>query len=280
MSAAAWAAGSAVARPWRGRRRRWRRPGKEEEKRKERRRRRGAPASRPQQLVRLRYFQRQAEGAEVGSARPESLNWEEKEKEAGKMPLARAGRTAAPRPRCCNPRRLLFRPLGLHHANSRESEAHPLRPSGCGPRVPHVLDTFAAPDYTPRVRWGHQAHRGLSTGLVGCGRARRVASQRSGKKWASAPGCQGSAVRHGIATGILPTVSQCRAKHDERIWSQRVETFVFPQKKYSGPPKISLSFRPIQHQGNRQISTENTKVYNYALSSLSKLRVFKQLRRG
>ncbi|XP_019518767.1 PREDICTED: uncharacterized protein LOC109393720 isoform X3 [Hipposideros armiger] len=193
MSAAAWAAGSAVARPWRGRRRRWRRPGKEEEKRKERRRRRGAPASRPQQLVRLRYFQRQAEGAEVGSARPESLNWEEKEKEAGKMPLARAGRTAAPRPRCCNPRRLLFRPLGLHHANSRESEAHPLRPSGCGPRVPHVLDTFAAPDYTPRVRWGHQAHRGLSTGLVGCGRARRVASQRSGKKWASAPGCQGSA---------------------------------------------------------------------------------------
>ncbi|KAM5284393.1 uncharacterized protein RBU33_024617 isoform 1-T1 [Hipposideros larvatus] len=65
-----------------------------------------------------------------------------------------------------------------------------------------------------------------------------------------------------------------------RIWSQRVETFVFPQEKYSGPPKISLSFRPIQHQGNRQTSTENTKVYNYALSSLSKLRVFKQLRRG
>lgn len=130
-----------------------------------RRRRRGAPARRPQQLVRLRYFQRQAEGAEVGSARPESLRGEEKGEEAGQRPQARAARTAALRPRCCNPRRRVLRPRGPHPANSRESNAHPLRPSGCGHGVPPVPDTFAAPGHAPRVRRGHQPGRGLPARL-------------------------------------------------------------------------------------------------------------------
>lgn len=184
-----------------------------EEEAKRKARRRGAPARRPQQLVRLRYFQRQAEGAEVGSARPESLSGEEKGKEAGQRPLARAGRTAAPRPRCCNPRRRLLGPPGSPRSRELSRELRtPAPPLGLRPPGPSGSGHLCSPGPRPASPPGPPGRwRPVSAGLVGCGRARPVASQRSGKKRASAPRWQGPAGRRGIATGIRPAVRAGRS---------------------------------------------------------------------
>lgn len=162
MSAAAWAAGAAVTRPRGGRRRRWRRPGK-----KRQRERRGGGGER--RLVgRSNLF-----GFATSSGRRRGRKWEalglnhsvgrRRERRRGKGRWLepggqpRRGRGAATLAAASSDPRGPPAP-----ANSRESDAHPLRPSGCGPRVPPVLDTFAAPDHAPRVRRGRQAGGGLS----------------------------------------------------------------------------------------------------------------------
>lgn len=142
----------------------------------------------------------------MGSARLESLNGRGRKRRRGKG-RSLALENSRPRPPWSNPSPPpLQTPLPPPRELSRERLA-PTPALRLRPPDPRVLDTLAAPDHAPRVGCSHQGNRGLSTGLVSRGRELRAASQRSGKKWASNTECQGPAVRDGIATRILPSVS-------------------------------------------------------------------------
>nr|XP_030733937.1 uncharacterized protein LOC115864403 [Globicephala melas] len=133
MSAVAWAAGSAVARP------------------------RGGGDVGGQ-------FQWLAEGAEVGSARLESLSGRRSKKgrRKGHSPPPQRTRTATA---ALLPRHFVSIPsLPLPRELSRERRA-PTLPLPLRPRVPYFLDTFAAPGHAPYVCWGHPFSRGQSTRL-------------------------------------------------------------------------------------------------------------------
>lgn len=160
----------------------------------------------PQQLVRLRYFQGQGEGAEVGSARLESLNGRGRKRRRGKgrslsLESSHRGRlqqpllASSPDPFAPTPRTLAR--ATRTHSGPPAAAPGPSRSGHLGSPGPRPASRLQPPGQS----------RGLSTGLVSCGRELRAASQRSGKKWASNPECQGPTVRDGIATRILPSVS-------------------------------------------------------------------------
>ncbi|TKC35566.1 hypothetical protein EI555_009520, partial [Monodon monoceros] len=139
--------------------RRRRRPGKEKKEEEERMRRRGAPAARRPQL-----FQWLAEGAEVGSARLESLSGRRSKKgrRKGHSPPPQRTTTATA---ALLPHHFVSSPsLPLPRELSRERRA-PTLPLPLRPRVPYFLDTFAAPGHAPQVCWGHPFGRGQSTRL-------------------------------------------------------------------------------------------------------------------
>lgn len=156
--------GSVVARP---RARRRRRPGRKRQGEEGEERRCGAAPAVPQpQLARLRESQWHAEGAEVGSARPEALNGRGRKGRRGNG--ARLPRQQPPRPPQCHPspppRRPPAAPTPRSLARATRAHSGP-RTAALGASVP---DACAAPPHAPRGRSGGAGGSSPSAG-VGCG---------------------------------------------------------------------------------------------------------------
>lgn len=124
----------------------------------------------------------------MGSAPLESLNGRGRKERRGKGRSPARGEQPQRPPRC-TPLRLLSSPLRPPLANSRESDARPLhpRPAAAGRSLSgHLCSMGPRPTVTPGL--GYQARGGLSTRLVGCGRA----LQLPGRKWGFNSGMSGS----------------------------------------------------------------------------------------
>lgn len=147
----------------------------------------------------------------MGNARLDS-QWVGKEREAGKGLFACLWRTATA---AVGAQPLAFSscpsaPSCPYPANSRESDARPLWPTGgvrCG--------SFPSWTLSPRRRTpGEDANAARWIGACALVDGLWQSAPRclgvlrlSGRKWASTPGCRGPAVRDGIAPRILPTGS-------------------------------------------------------------------------
>lgn len=202
MSAAAWAAGSAVARPRGDGGQRRKRKGEKGQERRRVRRRRGEPTVGGHNLFGFSSSRGRQRGRKWEAHRSNhSMGGEGKGggEKAALLPAenSRKGRRGPPltsfSPAPCGPHpRTLARATRAHSAPP---------PAAAGPSLSgHLCSTGPRPA-------GTQGLPGRWTPVQPVSRMRQSAPAALNEVGASTPGCQGPAVRDGIATRILPTVS-------------------------------------------------------------------------